>query len=133
MRGYLLDTHIFLWAITLDPRLGPSTATIPRDSANALSISLASGWEVAIKVGLGKLEVDRPLLQLLGPSLTERGITLLPITLGDVDAYAKLPMPTSGHRDPFDRMLVVQAAERGLTLLTSDPTLVAYGTFVQLV
>lgn len=133
MSNYLLDSHIFLWAVTLDPRLKPAIADLIRDRSNAIYLSVVSGWEIAIKVGLGKLEVDRPVGDLVGVALEARGVSLLPISVDDLEAYSKLVMLESGHRDPFDRMLIVQAAERGLTLLTSDPALKPYGKFVQVV
>lgn len=132
MNGLLLDTHIFLWYVTQDSRL---ISEVERriDEAPLVQLSVVSAWEIAIKVGLGKLRLDRPLAELIGPVLSEKNIELLSISEADVHAYAELAFPDPKHRDPFDRMLLVQAAERGQTLLTSDPALVAYGNFVSAV
>ena len=130
MKGYLLDTHVFLWAVTLSPKLTPSISQVIRDRSNSIFLSVVSAWEISIKIGLGKLEINRPVSQLFGPALADRGITLLPVSIEDVEAYTNLVFLESGHRDPFDRMLVVQAAQRELTLLTADAALEPYGPFV---
>lgn len=132
MNGLLLDTHIFLWYVTQDSRL---TSEVERhiDEAPVVQLSVVSAWEIAIKVGLGKLKLDRPLVELIGPVLNEMNIDLVSISVSDVHGYAELAFPDPKHRDPFDRLLIVQASERGLTLLTSDPALAAYGNFVRTV
>lgn len=129
MSELLLDTHLFLWYVTKDRKLSSSVEQCI-DRAESVQLSIASAWEIAVKLGLGKLTLDRPLGELMGQSLQREGIELLPITEPDILAYSALPFPNSSHRDPFDRMLVVQAQVRGLTLLTSDPALTAYGGFV---
>lgn len=132
MNGLLLDTHIFLWYVTNDIRLS-SEITRQIDEATLVQLSIASTWEISIKVGLGKVKLDRPLSDLVGSILFDKNIDILPISESDVLAYANLSFPNAQHRDPFDRMLVVQAAERGLTLLTSNAVLESYGIFVTVV
>lgn len=94
-------------------------------------MSVASLWEVSIKVGLGKLRLDFGLAELI-EQIQSDGIELLPLSESDLEAYALLPFPHPTHRDPFDRMLVVQSSERGLNLMTADADLASYGAFVEL-
>lgn len=133
MNGLLLDTSILLWHAASDQKLSAIAKGRIRGEAGPVLISIASAWEIAIKVGIGKLSLDTPIGALLGSKMAEDGIEILPISTEDIEAYASLHFPTPNHRDPFDRMLIVQASTRGLTLLTSDPALTAYGNFVELV
>lgn len=133
MSGLLLDTHVFIWAVTLDARLPTGTADLLRNHPGPIYLSVVSGWEIAIKMGLGKLDVDRPIEQLIGEPLSQHGIEMLPLSQDDLVAYSRLAIPDSGHRDPFDRMLVVQAKERGLKLLTTDAALSAYDVEMEVV
>ena len=126
MSGVLLDTHIFQWHATSDPRLPATYVSRIGSESGPVFLSVVSAWEIAIKVGLGKLQVVRPLDDLIGDSLISRGIELLPIAPDDVRAYVKLPFPESGHRDPFDRMLATQAQVRDLTILTMDQAFASY-------
>jgi len=89
-------------------------------------VSIASAWEISIKVGLHKLEIDAPLSELLGTRLHNIGVDLLPLTIADLIAFSELPFPDPKHRDPFDRMIVTQAIQRNLTLVTADSRLRAY-------
>jgi PIN domain nuclease of toxin-antitoxin system len=85
-------------------------------------VSIASFWEIAIKAGVGKLEVPNPMDA--QAQLDRDNFGLLPIELAHIDAVRGLPWK---HRDPFDRMLVAQALVEGMTVLTDDPGLAAYG------
>lgn len=96
-------------------------------------VSVVSVWEIAIKVGLGKLKLDMTVTELIGTRMKSDGIELLPISEADLGAYSALGFPNPKHRDPFDRMLVVQAGHRDLTLLTSDVELRPYGPFVDVI
>jgi PIN domain nuclease of toxin-antitoxin system len=116
----LLDTNALLWWANDDRRLGPAARTAIRNAA-AVRVSIVSLWEVAIKVSVGKLRAD-PAKLLAG--LERVGASLLPVTPHDCVRFATLALH---HRDPFDRMLVAQAIENGLDLVTSDRKLAAYG------
>lgn len=118
MSGYLLDTHVLLWAMAEDPRLSPAHVHVLLGEAPRM-ISVASLWEIAIKTSLGKLGLREDLRVVLD----ETGLELLPIAPEHVEAVARLPLL---HRDPFDRMLVAQAQVEGLTLLSADPNVRAY-------
>jgi PIN domain nuclease of toxin-antitoxin system len=116
----LLDSHALLWWLDDNPRLGPA-ARAAIGSAASVAVSLASIWEIAIKVSLGKLSVD---LEELLANVRRDGFDLLPITAADCLAVARLP---HHHGAPFDRMLIAQACERGLTLVSDDRNVAAYG------
>jgi PIN domain nuclease of toxin-antitoxin system len=114
----LLDTHVFLWWMADAPELRRRH----RDaitSAELVFVSLASAWEVAIKVALGRLRLPEP----FGEGVARSGFEPLPISFEHTEAVARLP---PHHRDPFDRMLVAQAQAERLTLLTSDRQLEPY-------
>ena len=113
----LLDTHVFLWIATNDERLPRELKTILREPANDLYLSVVSSWEIAVKARSGKLVLPMPVWAFLLESRERLGIQSLSIQETAVAHVAKLP---SIHRDPFDRMLVCQAIEHELTIVTSD-------------
>lgn len=119
----LLDTHVWLWMVTGDERLGESRSTL-EDSESELYLSAAAVWELAIKAAAGKLRYSgSPAVQI--PLHIERsGVYPLAVTIDHALAAADLPMH---HRDPFDRMLVAQARVEEMTLATADRRLAAYG------
>lgn len=108
----LLDTHVVLWAVLDDARLWPA-ARREIMAAEALFISAASVWEVAIKSGLGKLSVPTDLFD----RAQAAGAMPLPITWAHAQAVRDLP---PHHADPFDRLLIAQAICEGLTLVSVD-------------
>ena len=115
----LLDTHAFLWWCEDDPKLGVAEREAIRDGANEVFLSAASVWEMAIKQGLGRLQLPEP------PSVAApcMGIVPLPVAFAHAEATVSLP---SLHRDPFDRLLVAQARTEGMTLVTHDPLIRVY-------
>jgi PIN domain nuclease of toxin-antitoxin system len=119
----LLDTHVFLWYITADPRLPATFRAAIQDPANAVYLSAASVWEAVIKHGLGKLPLPAPPADYLPGQRDAHGIASLPVDEGAMPHLAALP-PL--HRDPFDRLLVAQALQHGLTVATVDPEVRAY-------
>jgi PIN domain nuclease of toxin-antitoxin system len=124
---FLLDTHAFLWFLAGDSRLRPSARRYIQASGNVKLLSIASAWEMAIKVSLRKLELDDPLADVVGRIAREHGVTPLAISEAHVVRVATLPWH---HRDPFDRLLVAQALENDLPLLTDDPSFERYGVRV---
>lgn len=120
----LLDTHILLWWLMDDRRLPKDAEQIIKDPDNAIFVSAASIWEVAIKAALGQIEADPRAIQ---AAIEPSGFTELPITGKHAAQVAKLP---SHHRDPFDRMLVAQSLAEPMRLLTSDTLLAKYGDMV---
>ena len=118
----LLDTQAFLWWIGDDPRLSTRARRAITDASGLLSV--ASCWEIAIKAGLGKLEIPRPIDRFIQQQLEVNGFSLLPASLEHVSAVAELPLH---HRDPFDRLLVAQARREELAIVSADPVFRKYG------
>lgn len=122
----LLDTHSVLWLITEDPSLPERARSIAKATSNACFVSAASLWEISIKHSIGKLHLKTGLDHIF-LLIRQTGFEVLPITERHMLESAKLPFH---HRDPFDRMLVAQAACEDLTVMTKDPQFFAYGTAV---
>jgi PIN domain nuclease of toxin-antitoxin system len=115
----LLDTHVVLWWQRDDRRLTQAARrAIAR--ADVVWVSAVSGWEVTIKMALGRLHLDEPFRVLLAAD----DFTELPLSLAHADALAALP---AHHADPFDRALVAQAQVEGATLVSHDRALAPYG------
>ena len=119
----LLDTHIFLWYITNYARLPVKFGNAIRGPANEVYLSIASIWEVVVKYHLGKLTLPHPPAEYLPRQRIAHGILGLPIDEESMPHLAALPLL---HRDPFDRMLVAQSLQHGLTIVTVDPGILAY-------
>ena len=118
--NYLLDTHVFLWMLAEPVRLNPEATAAIQDPRHSVFVSAVSGVEIAIKRGLGKLTAPHD----LGVEIERRGLLDLPLKYRHSERMATLP---SHHQDPFDRMLVAQALEEGLILVTHDRKLEPYG------
>lgn len=119
---YLFDTHAFLWLASGDERLPASVRAIYEEPEHECFISIASVWEMAIKVSLGKLILGVTLARLVQDGM-DRGIRLLSIHPSHAYVVETLPFH---HRDPFDRMLVAQAADEAMLLVSGDEILDAY-------
>ncbi len=122
-RGFLIDTHVWLWWRSAPERLGRRTLAVMEDAASPLWLSVASVWEIAIKAAIGKLRLPAPWERHVPEALLEDGIQALPVELPHVLALEALPLH---HRDPFDRILVAQARTERLTLVTADPSFLPY-------
>ncbi|MEB3179121.1 MAG: type II toxin-antitoxin system VapC family toxin, partial [Nostocaceae cyanobacterium] len=120
---YLLDTHTFLWYLLGDLNLVVQAKEII-DTKTDLYFSIASLWEIAIKVNIGKLQINQP-IEALVVELEYINIELLPITVEDMKIYSDIPFP-SQHRDPFDRILVAQAINHSLAIVSRDVAFDAY-------
>jgi PIN domain nuclease of toxin-antitoxin system len=119
----LLDTHIFLWFISGDNRLSTDVRDIIRDLDNEIYLSVVSVWESIIKYQLGKLPLPEPPETYLPKQRELHQIASLTLDESSISQLAKLP-PL--HRDPFDRMLICQALQYGLTIATVDAAVRAY-------
>lgn len=119
----LLDTHVLLWWLSDNPRLDPQLRTAIVDGENDVFVSSISIAEIAIKRSQGKLEAPPELLS----RIAEEGFTELPFSSDHAAALEALPWI---HRDPFDRMLVVQAQREGLMLATADRRLRDYDVVI---
>lgn len=120
----LLDTHAVIWAVEQPAQLSPNARSALEDTSNQIVISAATVWEIAIKVGLGRLSLSMPYREWMNRALADLGATLLPITVEYAAAQATLP---NHHGDPFDRMLIAQARVDNLPLVSSDNALDQYG------
>ncbi len=120
----LIDTHTFLWLASDESRLSSTSQAYLQDTSNRLFLSIASGWEIAIKVSRGRLEVDVPLLQLLTVVPQQLSLDWLPIHPNHLIAVGSL---SHHHRDPFDRLLIAQCITEKLPLVSADVELDAYG------
>jgi len=119
----LLDTHAFLWFIMGSSNLSTSARAMIEDEANESFLSVASLWEMAIKVSLGKLTLSAPLDALIPQQLSLNGIELLGIQVAHAAVVSTLPFH---HRDPFDRLLIAQAVVEGMPVISADVAFDAY-------
>lgn len=124
----LLDTHAFIWWDSEPAKLSSQVLALCQDRANTLLLSVASVWEMQIKLQLGKLKLNLPLAELIESQQRTNNIETLPVVLAHVLALQSLPVH---HKDPFDRLLIAQANIEGAVLATSDPVFAKYA--VQLV
>ncbi|HMA46557.1 MAG TPA: type II toxin-antitoxin system VapC family toxin [Frankiaceae bacterium] len=124
----LLDTHVLLWAASSPERLGPWQQNV-LDAEQRL-LSAASVWELAIKQGLGKLDLRVDVQAWVRRAVEELYLQPLDITADHAAAVEHLP---AVHRDPFDRVLVAQARSERAVLLTADRTLLGYGDTIHLI
>lgn len=113
----LLDTHAFLWYITEDPRLPTSSVEAIQDEANEVFLSVVSVWEALAKHQLGKLPLPTPADEYLRSRREQHDIASLPFDEPSLSHLLRLPLH---HRDPFDRMLICQALQHNLHVLTAD-------------
>jgi len=117
---YLLDTHVLLWYLSKDANLSDNAKAII-EAKKDLYFSIISLWEIAIKVNIGELQIHRP-ISALPIELHYVHIQILPITTRDIETYSSLPLPNIPikHRDPFDRILIAQAMNNSLSLISRD-------------
>src|ERR1700690_3008504 len=115
----LLDTHVYIWAVTADRKLKPATSSLIT-SAEKVFVSAASIWEIAIKSLLGKIDGDA---DEFASAIEASGFKELAISARHAAAVATLPLH---HTDPFDRLILAQAFAEPLHLLTADGALAAY-------
>ena len=123
MMKLLLDSHIFLWFISADSRLPILLRDAIREPNNALFLSVASLWEIIIKYNLGKLPLPQSPEIYIPRQRQIHRIRSLPINELSLKHLASLP---NLHRDPFDRILISQALNSNLILVTVDPEIVKY-------
>ena len=120
MARLLLDTHALLWWLAEPRRLNGRAYRAIADAFNEVFVSAVSGWEIAVKRALGKLQAPEN----LETSVQEQGFTPLSLTSFHAEQAGALP---PHHGDPFDRMLVAQAQAEGLVLVTRDARIPLYG------
>jgi PIN domain nuclease of toxin-antitoxin system len=123
----LLDTHAVLWFYLADPQLSAPAIAAITDPANEKWVSPASYWEVGIKISIGKYAIAQPFEDLWRNAIDMNGFQILPVLPRHAAAVAALPFPPNNHRDPFDRLIVAQAQVEGMSLVSADSLLDAYG------
>lgn len=120
----LLDTHALLWFLREPEKLRPEVVEAIESAGTDAAVSIATLWEIAIKVSLNKLYLPKEYEELFPDAVPDSGLSLLPVESRHLAAVRRLPFH---HRDPFDRLLIAQAQVEGLTLVSSDPRFPGYG------
>lgn len=123
----LLDTNAFIWWLDDSPRIGGPARTAISDPLNGVFVSAATFWELAIKLSLKKLNVRSDATSWVPQELARNRFRPLPVQLHHALAVEHLPFH---HRDPFDRLLIAQAIEEDLTIITGDSEFEAYAVRV---
>lgn len=121
---YLVDSQSQIWYVDQDHLLSTVAHAAITDPANDLEISAATVWEIAIKVGLGKLVLSLPYRQWMAKAIADLSLTILPISVEYAAVQATLPRH---HGDPFDRLMVAQALVENMPIISSDSQFDAYG------
>jgi PIN domain nuclease of toxin-antitoxin system len=119
----LLDTHTFLWFIEGNLNLSDAARNLIEDQGNQRFLSIASLWEISIKVSLSKLELRMTLTELVKREVYGNAIELLEIQPEHLDELAKLPFH---HKDPFDRLMIAQSLAECVPMVTKDGAFESY-------
>lgn len=119
----LLDTHAFIWWDDQQNLLSLKALSLCQDSSNTLLISVASIWEMQIKIQLGKLNFSLPLKQKIDDQRRTNGLQLLPIKIKHIYTLEQL---ANHHRDPFDRLLVAQCINENIPIISNDINVAKY-------
>ncbi len=119
----LLDTHAFIWWDSEPAKLSPRVLGSCQDPQNSLILSVASVWEMQVKLQLGKLRLTLPLETLIEGQRRTNNLEILPVMLAHVLALQSLP---AHHKYPFDRLLIAQANSEDALLITNDPVFSKY-------
>ncbi|MBK8465718.1 MAG: type II toxin-antitoxin system VapC family toxin [Chloracidobacterium sp.] len=121
----LLDTHTLLWFIAGSSNLSTDARNLIEDTEHEKFVSIASIWETAIKTSIGKMTLSAPFEALFPHQLQINGFELLPVKVGHASVVLTLPFH---HRDPFDRLLIAQAIDENMTLVSVDEVFDKYET-----
>jgi PIN domain nuclease of toxin-antitoxin system len=119
----LLDTHAFIWWDSDPTKLSPQARAACEDRTNVVLLSVASAWEMQIKLQLGKLDLRLSLAEVIASQQQTNDIQVLPVALGHVLALQDLP---AHYKDPFDRLLIAQANVEAVVLISHDPVFAHY-------
>ena len=119
----LLDTHVLIWSAENPAKLSERVTNLLNDTSNSWVISIASIWEMQIKIQTGKLTLDLPLHELIETQQQSNELQLLQIKSSHIYALRDLP---NHHRDPFDRMLITQAILEKMPLISIDTVFESY-------
>ena len=119
----LLDTHIFIWSQIALQKISAQKLQAMKDTQNILFLSLASIWEIQIKIQIGKFSFPKPLPEIIIEQQTVNNLQILPITAEHIYELENLPFH---HKDPFDRLLIAQTLVENYTIVTDDGNFSAY-------
>ncbi len=120
---YILDTHILLWIVDDNPKLSKNVKSIYLNPSNDMYISLASIWELVIKISLQKLIIDDSITNFITTHIKGNNITILDITLKHIIGLENLPYY---HRDPFDRLIISQSILEKIPIIGNDKSFDKY-------
>ena len=121
---YLVDAHTLLWSQDDTSRLSAVATATLTDPAHDRLVSIATIWEIGIKVAIGKLPLSKPFRVWMDTAITDLAAAVLPIKLDHVERQTQLGLH---HRDPFDRLLIAQALVENIPLISGDAQFDAYG------
>jgi PIN domain nuclease of toxin-antitoxin system len=121
----LLDTRTLLWALAQEESLSPAACAAIESDKNTIHVSAVSFFEISVKSSVGKISFRNFQLEELPALLSESGVEIIPMDMPESLVLYSLPLKET-HRDPFDRLLIAQAIERNLTLISSDKSLAQY-------
>lgn len=124
MTAFLLDSHVMLWALAQPERLSDRARELIQSEQSTLHFSVASLWEIALKLSIGKLELPADWFEQLQARLSGWGVRWLAISPDHCKRVATLPFH---DKDPFDRMLVAQSQIESLVLISADAVIDSYG------
>lgn len=119
----LLDTHAFIWWDSEPAKLSPQVLNLCQDRQNTLFLSVASVWEMQIKLQMGKFKLTLSLAELIESQQQTNNLQILPVLLTHVLALEHLP---AHHKDPFDRLLIAQAKVEEVIVVSNDPMFPKY-------
>jgi len=123
----LLDTHGFLWSLFTPDKLSKAAAHEIKSPNNDVAVSVVTFWEISLKYALGKLELTGVKPEELPDFATQMNLEILPITAAEASSFHKLPR--FSHKDPFDRIIIWQAIQRKMILVSKDRDFKAYNKF----
>ena len=124
---YLLDTHTLLWVLFKDEELSEKARLAIQNSENEIFISVITFWEISLKYGIGKLELENITPEEIPDKSKEINIETIELTENEASTFFKLPKIK--HKDPFDRLIIWQAINRNITLISKDKAMKAYKDF----
>jgi PIN domain nuclease of toxin-antitoxin system len=125
--NFLLDTHVFLWALFGNDQLSESAAQIIINPENSIFISTITFWEISLKYSTGKLSLHNISPDILPDYAEKSGFEILPVTSKEVATFYRLPKLK--HKDPFDRLIIWQCIQQHISLISSDHELSEYEQF----
>ena len=123
----LLDTHVFLWSLFDPDKLSKAVIREIKSPNNDVAVSVVTFWEISLKYALGKLELTGVKPEELPDFAAQMNLEILPITAAEASTFHKLPRLS--HKDPFDRIIIWQAIQRKMTLVSKDRDFKAYHKF----